>query len=118
MDLKRFASDRYSVTATRLTNLFRAPTPVEVGGQFFEDRLIHRTRRGELVRSKSEVIVADRLADLNVDYVYEKELTINGVSKFPDFTIEDAESGTTFYWEHCGMLHDPDYSARWEKKLQ
>jgi len=117
MDLKRFASDRYSVIATRLTNLFTPPAPVEVGGQFFEDRLIHRTRRGECVRSKSEVIVADRLADLNVDYVYEKELKIEGVTKFPDFTIDNAESGTTFYWEHCGMLHDPDYRARWEKKL-
>jgi hypothetical protein len=118
MDLKRFASDRYSVTATRLTNLFRAPAPVEVGGQFFEDRLIHRTRRGELVRSKSEVIVADRLADKNLEYVYEKELVIERTSKFPDFTIEDAETGTTFYWEHLGMLHDPDYRQRWEKKLQ
>jgi hypothetical protein len=117
MDLKRFASDRYSVTATRLTNLFKAPSPVEVGGQFFEDRLIHRTRRGELVRSKSEVIVADRLADMNIDYLYEKELTIDGVSKFPDFTIKDAESGTTFFWEHCGMLHDPEYKARWDQKL-
>jgi hypothetical protein len=95
MALKQFASDRHSVTATRLTNLFRAPTPVEIGGRFFEDRLIHRTRKGELVRSKSEVIVADRLADLNVNYAYEKELVIDGVSKFPDFTIEDAETGLT-----------------------
>ena len=117
-DLKKFASDGRSVTATRLTDLFRVPAPVEIGGRFFEDRLIHRTRKGELVRSKSEVIVADRLADLNVDYAYEKELAIDGVSKFPDFMIEDAETGVTFYWEHCGLLHDPDYRSRWERKLR
>jgi uncharacterized protein len=34
-----------------------------------------------------------------------------------DFTIEDMESGTTFYWEHCGMLHVPSYRRRWEEKL-
>ena len=27
------------------------------------------------------------------------------------------ESGLTFYWEHCGMLHVPDYRRRWEEKL-
>ncbi len=118
MDLKRFSSDRYSVIATRLTNLFKDPAPVEVGGLFFEDRLIHRTQRGELVRSKSEVIVANILAELGIDYFYEKELTIEGVTKFPDFTAEDDATGTTYYWEHCGMLHDPDYRIRWERKLQ
>lgn len=117
-DLKQFASDLYSVTATRLTNLFKAPAPVEVNGRFFEDGLIHRTRRGELVRSKSEVIVADRLADCGIEYFYEKALTLAGETRFPDFTIEDDESGITYYWEHCGMLHDLDYRARWEAKLR
>jgi ATP-dependent exoDNAse (exonuclease V) alpha subunit len=117
-NLKRFASDSFSETATRLTNLFTLPNPVEVKGQFFEERLVNRTQRGELVRSKSEVIIADRLADLGVDYIYEKELCIGGVSKFPDFTIEDQETGRTFYWEHCGMLRDPEYRSRWERKLQ
>jgi hypothetical protein len=27
------------------------------------------------------------------------------------------ESGQTFYWEHCGMLHVPSYKRRWEEKL-
>ena len=27
------------------------------------------------------------------------------------------ESGLTFYWEHCGMLHVPSYRRRWEEKL-
>jgi ATP-dependent exoDNAse (exonuclease V) alpha subunit len=116
-DLKKFASDRHSETAVRLTNLFRTASPVEVDGVFFEEGLIHRTRRGELVRSKSEVIIADGLDYAKVDYAYEKELVIDGVSKYPDFTIEDTETGRTFYWEHCGMLHNPDYRRRWELKL-
>lgn len=116
-EIKAFASDELSETARRLTNLFVAPAPVEVRGRFFEEGLIHRTSRNELVRSKSEVIIADRLADLNIEYLYEQPLTIDGETKYPDFTIEDAETGVTYYWEHCGMLHNPAYRQRWERKL-
>jgi len=52
-----------------------------------------------------------------VDYAYERPLTIDGVTKYPDFTVDDMESGITIYWEHCGMLHVPSYRRRWEEKL-
>ena len=117
-DLKKLASSNRSETANRLTNLFKPTSPVEIEKQFFEEELINRTRKGELVRSQSEVIIADRLSDLGVSYSYEKELCINEVSRFPDFTIEDSESGTVYYWEHCGMLQNPDYRRRWEAKLK
>ncbi|MFY9149594.1 MAG: hypothetical protein WAP08_08600 [Smithellaceae bacterium] len=70
-----------------------------------------------MVRSKSEVIIADRLSALKVEYMYEHPLTIGGATKYPYFTVEDIESGRTFYWEHCGMLHVPSYRRRWEEKL-
>ena len=116
-DLRKYSSDDRSETARRLTNLFEAPSPIDIDGRFFEENLIHRTSRGEMVRSKSEVIIADRLATLGVDYIYEHPLSIEGATKYPDFTIEDMESGNTFYWEHCGMLHVPGYRKRWEEKL-
>ncbi len=50
-----------------------------------------------MVRSKSELIIANALAAKGVDYAYERPLTIEGVTKYPDFTIEDMESGQTFY---------------------
>jgi hypothetical protein len=116
-ELRKYSSDDRSETARRLTNLFLAPSPIEVDGRFFEEHLIHRTARGEMVRSKSEVIIANALAAKGVDYAYERPLTIEGVTKYPDFTIEDMESGQTLYWEHCGMLHVPSYRRRWEEKL-
>ena len=116
-ELRKFSSDDRSETARRLSNLFVAPSPVEINGRIFEDYLIHRTSRGEMVRSKSEVIIADQLANHGVEYGYEQPLTIEGVTKYPDFTIEDMESGSMFYWEHCGMLHVPSYRRRWEEKL-
>ena len=117
-ELRKYSSDDHSETAQRLTNLFVAPSPVEIDGRFFENYLIHRTARGEMVRSKSEVIIADHLANKDIEYAYEQPLTIDGSTKYPDFTIEDMESGMTFYWEHCGMLHVSRYRLRWEEKLK
>ena len=91
---------------------------IEHKGKFYEERLIHRTLRDEMVRSKSELTIADRLYSNNIDYLYEYPLTLNGRTRYPDFTIEDAESGRKFYWEHCGMILDPQYRERWERKLQ
>ncbi len=116
-ELRKFSSDDRSETARRLTNLFSAPMPIEIDGRIYEENLIHRTARGEMVRSKSEVIIANALAAQGIEYNYERPLTIDGITKYPDFTIEDMESGQTFFWEHCGMLHVPSYRARWEEKL-
>lgn len=118
-ELQRLSSEHHSSTATRLTNLFRAPKPVQVRGmkdRFLEERLIHITTRGDAVRSKSEVIIANMLHAKSLDYHYEAPLELGGVTKYPDFTIEDDDTGITYYWEHCGMLHDPGYRSRWEEK--
>ncbi len=122
-ELRRHARPARSDIASRLTNLFSAPTVVEVEGQFLAGNLIHRTERGEAVRSKSEVIIANLLYNEVFkegfgDYRYEEPLVAGGSVRYPDFTIEDAATGTTVYWEHLGMMHDPEYRARWEKKLE
>lgn len=117
-DLKRYSSAAYSETAARLTNLFTAPTPVEVDGKFLESGLIHRTRKGIAVRSKSEVIIADLLFAKDIDFQYERALQVaDGSWRSPDFTIEDDTTGVTIYWEHLGMLQRPSYRRKWEQKL-
>ena len=123
-NLRRYASDKYSDIARRLTNLFSPPKPVafEVDGakRFLEDGLIHRTKRGDLVRSKSEVIIANELLAQGVDrYEYEAPLLLSdGRMRYPDFTILDDDTGERYYWEHLGLLHNPEYEARWNRKLE
>ena len=39
-------------------------------------------------------------------------------TRYPDFTISDAARGVTYYWEHLGLLDDPQYRARWQRKLE
>lgn len=121
-EYRRYAGDQQSEIARRLTNLFVDPLPREVSvgphKLFLEEGLIHRTERGELVRSKSELIIADKLFRHGVDYAYEQPLVMpNGRIRYPDFTITDHAAGVTFYWEHLGMLDNPGYQERWQRKL-
>src|SRR5262249_2472791 len=106
--------------------MIEAPPPAGmpagmVGRTFLEDKLIHRSARGDLVSSKSEVIIADLLYEaektLGIRYFFERMLVgADGTPRWPDFTIED-RNGQTWAWEHCGMLDQPDYAARWNAKL-
>lgn len=122
-EYRRYSGDEYSEIARRMTNLFSDPLPREVmvGGQqrFLEQGLVHRTERGDLVRSKSELVIADKLFARGIDYSYEQPLVLpNGRTFYPDFTIVDHARGVTFYWEHLGLLDDPTYRARWEAKRE
>ena len=116
-DLLKYSSFYYSETAQRLTNLFSDPAPIEVKDRFLEENLIHRSGKDEPMRSKSEVIIADSLAEAGVEYEYEQTLVIDGNTRYPDFIIEDSDTGITYYWEHCGMLQNREYRKRWERKL-
>lgn len=122
-DFRRFASDEHSEIARRMTNLFADPLPKEVvmgsTKRFLEAGLIHRTERGDLVRSKSELVIADKLHARGLAYAYEQPLAlVNGHVRYPDFTIADHARGVTFYWEHLGLLDDPGYLSRWHRKRQ
>lgn len=115
--LRDYSSVSCSEVARRFTCLFEAPNIVEYKKKYYEQGLIHRTLKGDLVRSKSEVIIANMLYEAGIEYEYEKELDLgeDGI-RIPDFTIEDAESGLSFYWEHCGMLGDAAYNRHWQEK--
>ena len=79
--------------------------------------LRHRTARGEFVRSKSEVIIADALYRSDIRYEYEAALVVAGRRVRPDFLIK-RETGRHIVWEHLGMLGDETYRRAWEAKEQ
>jgi len=120
-EFRHFASEEHSEISRRMTNLFTDPLPREIivgrTTRFLEEGLIHRTERGELVRSKSELVIADKFHARGIVYFYEQPLQLGvGRVRYPDFTIADHASGVTYYWEHLGLLHDPSYRSRWERK--
>lgn len=75
---------------------------------------VHETQSRDWVRSKSEVIIANILFGRQVPFEYEKPLTAGGKTYSPDFTIH--VGGRAWYWEHLGMLGNPDYKADWDVK--
>lgn len=64
---------------------------------------------GERVRSKSEVIIADRLYIKSIPYKYECPVRIGKKVIHPDFTILRLSDKKIVYHEHCGMMGDHGY---------
>ena len=116
--LRELASPARSETARRLTCLFRPADPFAIGdGPVLDGKHVHRTARGDdLVRSKSEVIVADALHELKLPYRYEAPLAFPGeLPRHPDFTISRPGKPPA-YWEHLGRLDLAGYRADWEAR--
>ena len=73
----------------------------------------YETERKERVRSKSELNIANALARHNIPYKYECPLVMHdGRTVYPDFTVLDIRNRKVFYWEHRGMMDDPEYADR------
>ncbi len=82
---------------------------------FLEKYRIHRSLANVMVRSKSEVIIANMLFDREIPFWYEKPLYArDGSFYLPDFTI--LWHGQEYYWEHLGLLEQDKYRAHWEEK--
>ena len=82
-----------------------------LGVDKFQMGRVHQTESGEMVRSKSEVIIADQLTHHTIPFEYEKRLEAGGFGFMPDFTIQ--VSGKTYYWEHLGRLDLEQYRQNW-----
>lgn len=108
-----------SETARRNTNIFQSVIRVADDTVPFAEHLIHRTEKGHMVRSKSELVIANMLFQLGIPYDYER--ICDGTSApgrlRPDFSFVTAD-GDLIVWEHLGMLSRPDYKRGWEWKRE
>ena len=92
-------------------------TEGEWDNRFHEDHKKIVTKSGEKVRSKSEAIIAAILRNESVPFKYEHPLRIGERMIYPDFTVLDRHHRREIYWEHFGMIDDPDYAVNAAKKL-
>ncbi len=82
---------------------------------WYEAGKIHEALSGDMLRSKSEVIIANQLHERGVLFRYEEPLfASDGTLRLPDFTI--TSRGKTFFWEHLGLLDLSDYADAWTRK--
>ncbi len=107
-----------ALTPQRNSRLFGAALAAPA---YRPDGHVFSSTRGDLVLSKSEVIIANLLNQYErsgeLSYAYEEVLTAPGGEawdfRLPDFTVH--ARGQVFYWEHCGMFGDPAYKKRWDE---
>jgi hypothetical protein len=106
-----------SETTRRNTNMFTVSTRVEAGNVPYADHLVHRARNGDMLRSKSELVIANHLFDVGIQYQYERPLegTVAPGKLRPDFSFQ-TDAGEIIIWEHLGMLSLDDYRRGWEWK--
>lgn len=74
---------------------------------------------GERVRSKSEVIIANKLHNLGIAYRYEFPIKfMSGRIVYPDFYCLNVRKRREIVYEHFGMMDDPEYANNTVKKIE
>ena len=80
----------------------------------------NHTMKGDVVKSKSEILIADRLYIAGIPFHYEKQLDLNGGATFrlPDFTILHPYTLEVYYWEHFGLMDNEEYRNQAKAKIE
>jgi len=89
--------------------------PYERSTKYLEN-LIHRTIKGDFVRSKSEVIIANTLYPKGLQYRYEELTKVGQYTFAPDFKIAVPRQNKIKILEHFGMMNNSEYrkNALWK----
>ena len=96
------------------------PMPSPYNRQAF-DKLVERNDpdipknnpyNGRFFRSKSEVMIAQYLDELGLEYKYEVKIVINDEVFYIDFAVYCPETGRFFFIEHFGRMESESYSMR------
>lgn len=84
---------------------------------FREEDYRFETRRGEKVRSKSEMMIADILFEYGLQYRSDCPVSVGGKVLYPDFQILRRKDHTPVLWEHNGLTGSSSYVLRSYEKL-
>lgn len=86
---------------------------------FKENTPEYYSAKGERVRSKSEIIIADTLHRMKIPYRYEYPVIISGMGTVHvDFYCLNVRTREEFVWEHFGMMDNDVYSNGAVGKLE
>lgn len=73
--------------------------------------------KGIHMRSRAELIVAEVLDELHLQYKYEPGIDINGTTYYPDFVVYIEAIDSCFIIEVLGLTDDPEYMFNNANKL-
>ena len=105
------------INSSLFEGFFRAvPDKLIQRRDWYEEGKIHEALTGDMVRSKSELIIANLLHDRNIPFEYETILKApDGTIYLPDFTV--TWNGEKWFWEHWGMLSSESYKEHRATKV-
>ena len=105
------------VNSSLFEGFFRAvPDALVNRKHWYEEGRIHEALSGDMVRSKSELVIANLLHEREIPFAYEVLLRApDGTMYLPDFTI--TWQGERYFWEHWGMMSSDAYQEYREKKV-
>ena len=83
----------------------------------YPEQLVYENMNGHKLRSKSELFIDTVLYLHHIPYRYECELELGLATFYPDFTICHPQSGKIYYYEHFGMMDNPQYAQKAYSKL-
>lgn len=85
---------------------------------FRPEDLTYKAEDGTMMRSLSEVIIANYLLSLGITFVYEMPLIFNGKRIWPDFTIlSPIDNKTVIVIEHQGAMESESYQAKFIRTI-
>lgn len=108
LDMERIFTDGYSEDDLEWMNEDYCTA------DYMTEQKRHRTSRGLAVRSKSELLIAEKLYEYGIPMRYEQTIFIGNMTLIPDFTIRRRD-GKLFYWEHEGLTSAESY-VEWQRK--
>ncbi|MBK3333114.1 AAA family ATPase [Persephonella atlantica] len=122
IDVKSF-TDKLKIRYPDRSGKNREDYREKLRSDYMKKKLIHiepdtnlkiKTHNGLKTRSISEAILMLIFDHLGLRYEYEVEVVLGGKKLLPDFYFSDKN----IYWEHLGLLDDPYYMEKWQKKKE
>ena len=83
----------------------------------YPERRTQKTLKGDFVRSKSEVIIANTYFTKEIQYRCEELIKVGDKIFAPDFSILVPRLNKIKYHEHFGMMHDKQYRDKALQKI-
>ena len=105
------------VNSSLFEGMFHAvPDPLLRRSDWYVEGRVHQALTGDMVRSKSELVIANLLTERGISFEYEMLLLApDGTMYLPDFSI--IHQGQKWFWEHWGMMSEATYRDHRERKL-
>lgn len=127
VELLRFGSPSVAVRAEEIEKLIKKDrytddilswaTSRYVKSNYREGELKHRTTHGLWLRSKSEVLIAEKFYGHMIPFRSEEVIATPRGIVVPDFIVPGRD-GKLYYWEHAGMMDKEEYREKHRHSLE